>query len=166
MAGIKITEYANTQTSFNDLDEFDVSAYIAPAEFQSRKYTWATLVSEISAVVSGLPSGTQGYTLAFTAGVWTSNNRIFVDFTNNLVIFNNNTDFKGTAGNYSGEVAKFGNIRIKNQQLWFNSQFTAQGYTNGFQVARWDNVAPEIQDCYVAVTVNGVAIRLHGTLES
>jgi hypothetical protein len=163
--GIRITEYPNTQTTFNNLDEFDVSAYIAPTNYQTRKFTWANLLTQISSVITGLPNGTQGYTLAYNSGAWTSNNRIFVDFTNSLIIFNNNTDFKGTAGNYSGEVAKFGNLRIKNQQLWFNSQFTAQGYTNGFQVVRWNNISPETQDCYVAVTVNGVPIRLHGTIE-
>jgi len=163
--GIKITQYPNTQTTFNNLDEFDVSAYIAPGNFQSRKYTWANLVTQLSAVITGLPSGTQGYTLAYNGSAWTSNNRIFVDFTNSLVIFNNNTDFKGTAGDYSGEVAKFGDLRIKSQKLWFQTQFALAGYTTGFEVVKHAAISPETQDCYLKIIINNVPIRLHGTIE-
>jgi hypothetical protein len=164
--GIKITEYANEQTSFNNNDEFDVSAYVSPGNYQSRKYFWSDLVTALTSVIDGLPSGTQGYTLAYNGSAWTSNNRIFVDFTNSLVVFNNNIDVKGTAGDYSEEVAKFGDLRVKSQKIWFQTQFALAGYTTGFEVVNHGATSPETQDCYLRIKINNVPIRLHGTIES
>jgi hypothetical protein len=82
--GIKITDYPNTQTTFDDLDLFDVSAYVAPGvDFETRKYSWSTLVSEIQAAV--LPSGTNGQIMAHNSTQWIATSNIFIDFTTNKV---------------------------------------------------------------------------------
>ncbi len=83
--GIKITEYPNTQVTFDPLDLFDLSAYIAPDEFQSRKVSFATLVSQLELAITGLPDGTQGHVLGFNGGNWVSTGNVFIDFTNSRV---------------------------------------------------------------------------------
>lgn len=82
--GIKITGYPNTQTTFDDLDLFDVSAYVAPGvDYESRKYSWSTLVSEMQSAV--LPSGTNGQIMAHNSSQWIATSNIFIDFTTNKV---------------------------------------------------------------------------------
>jgi hypothetical protein len=82
--GIKITAYPNTQTTFDNLDLFDVSAYVAPGvDFETRKYSWADLVSQMQGAV--LPSGTNGQIMAHNSSQWIATSNIFIDFTNNKV---------------------------------------------------------------------------------
>lgn len=77
--GIKITEYPNTQTTFDNNDEFDVSAYVAPATpYDSRKYTWATLKAAIITIIGQIwPSGTTGQTIKKGASAWEATSDIF-----------------------------------------------------------------------------------------
>ena len=84
--GIKISQYFYTQTTFNDADEFDVSAYVAPATpMQTRKYSWATLKANF------LPTGTEGQMLAYHSGAWIATNQIHIDFTNSRIGIGTNT---------------------------------------------------------------------------
>jgi hypothetical protein len=77
--GIKITEYPNTQTTFDNNDEFDVSAYVAPATpYDSRKFTWATLKTAIISLIGQIwPSGTTGQTIKKGASAWEATSDIF-----------------------------------------------------------------------------------------
>lgn len=77
--GIRITEYPNTQTTFDNNDEFDVSAYVAPATpYDSRKYTWATLKAAIITIIGQIwPSGTTGQTIKKGASAWEATSDIF-----------------------------------------------------------------------------------------
>jgi hypothetical protein len=81
MAGIKITEYPTTQTSFDDADEFDVSAYVAPAiPFVSRKYTWAGLKSALITIFGQIfPSGTNGQIMKHGTSVWQATSEIHIN---------------------------------------------------------------------------------------
>ena len=84
MSGVKITGYPNTQTTFDDLDLFDVSAYIAPdSPFESRKYSWSTLVSQMQESV--LPTGTNGQIFAHDSTDWIATSNIFINFSLNKV---------------------------------------------------------------------------------
>lgn len=82
--GIKTTAYPNTQTTFDSNDMFDVSAYVGPGvDYESRKYTWSTLVSELQGAV--LPSGTNGQIMAHNSTDWVATSNIFIDFALNKV---------------------------------------------------------------------------------
>jgi hypothetical protein len=80
MAGIKITEYTTTQTSFANEDEFDVSAYVAPSvPFISRKYTWAGIKAAIIALIGqAFPSGTNGQTMRKGTSAWQATSEVFI----------------------------------------------------------------------------------------
>jgi len=82
MAGIKITEYPNTQTSFDNADEFDVSAYQGPAvDYQTRKYTWSTLKTALLAYFGQIfPIGIRGSVMSKGASAWEATTNIFVAY--------------------------------------------------------------------------------------
>jgi hypothetical protein len=82
MAGIKITEYPNTQTSFDNDDEFDVSAYQGPSVvYQTRKYTWSTLKTALLAYFGQIwPSGIRGSVMSKGASAWQATTNIFVGY--------------------------------------------------------------------------------------
>ena len=85
--GIKTTQYPNSQTTFNNLDLFDVSAYVAPGvDFETRKYSWQTLVTELtSAIGPCLPSGTNGQILAHNSTDWVATSEMFINFSNHCI---------------------------------------------------------------------------------
>jgi hypothetical protein len=81
MAGIKITEYPNTQTSFDNDDEFDVSAYQGPSlVYQTRKYTWSTLKTALLAYFGQIwPSGTNGQIMKKGASTWQATSEVHIN---------------------------------------------------------------------------------------
>lgn len=77
--GIKTTAYPNSQTTFDDSDEFDVSAYVSPGTYESRKYTWATLKAKVIALIGQIwPTGTTGQTIKKGSSAWVATSDIFV----------------------------------------------------------------------------------------
>ena len=82
MAGIKITQYPNTQTSFDNDDEFDVSAYQGPSVvYQTRKYTWSTLKTALLAYFGQIfPIGIRGSVMSKGASAWQATTNIFVGY--------------------------------------------------------------------------------------
>lgn len=81
MAGIKITEYPNTQTSFDNADEFDVSAYQGPSvDYQTRKYTWSTLKAALLAYFGQIwPSGTNGQIMKKGVSAWQATSEVHIN---------------------------------------------------------------------------------------
>lgn len=54
--GEKTSEYPVDHTTFNDDDLFDVSAYVSPGAWQTRKYTWAEIKSKFIPLAGTAPS--------------------------------------------------------------------------------------------------------------
>ena len=78
--GIKTTQYSNTQTTFDNSDEFDVSAYVSPSTYESRKYTWSGLKAALLAYFGQLwPGGTNGQMMKKGSSAWQATSEIFIN---------------------------------------------------------------------------------------
>lgn len=109
--GIKITQYPNTQTSFDDDDEFDVSAYVAPATpYESRKYTWVGFKTAIVAYLGQLwPSGTAGQIMKRGASIWQATSEIFIN-SGNVGINNTSPSFRLDVKHTAADVETVSNV--------------------------------------------------------
>ena len=142
MSGLKISAYPVTQTVFNDADEFDVSAYVAPSVWETRKFSYASLFA------SFVPSGNEGNMYAYHSGQWVATDIVEVDFSASALNIWGDPSYHA-GGIPALRVSPFGDL------LW--NEISSFGDGGGFKIIDYQNSPVAIDNGnYLKIKIQGV----------